>query len=70
MKRNIVWIDLRCVEDNHLHGSGMNLKTNSEGITLAIERNASENDKGRVYAFLMMDASADVVNNEYGGVKW
>ena len=65
-----VWIDLRCVEDNHLHGSGMNLSSNSEGITLAVERNIKGNDKAKVYAFLMMDASTEIDNNEYGGVKW
>lgn len=66
-----VWIDLRCVEDNHLHGSGMNLFSNSEWITLAIERNpTSGSNHAKVYAFLMMDASIDVESNEYGGVKW
>ena len=67
-----IWLDLKCVEDNHLHGSGMKLNSNSEGITLAIERNASDGTakKGKVFAFLMMDASTEIDGNEYGGVKW
>ena len=67
-----IWLDLRCIEDNHLHGSGMKLNRNSEGITLAIERNSNGGTakKGKVFAFLMMDASTEIDGNEYEGVKW
>lgn len=67
-----IWLDLRCVEDNHLHGSGMSLQSNSEGITLAITRktNTGTEYNAKVYAFLMMDAASEIDNNEYNGVHW
>jgi len=69
-----VWIDLRCVDDNHLHGSGLSLTNNSEGITLAINRESVKGEasgvRGKVHAYLMMDASTDITENNYGGVNW
>ena len=60
-----LWLDLRTVDDNGLHGSGRRVENGSEGITLQITKTAEAPGALNVYIFIVMDAQLDIEHGEF-----
>ena len=66
-----VFIDLRSVEDNYLHGSGKRFENTSEGMTLAINRKPSDkSESAKVYVYMIMDAMEKIVDGNHYSTQW
>lgn len=61
-----LWLDLRTVDDNTLHGSGRRVENASEGITIQITKEAEADEAINVYLFVIQDAQ---INFEDGRFK-
>lgn len=59
-----LWVDLRTVNDNTLHGSGRRIENGADGITLQIEREAGTGSAAiMVYMHIIFDAQINIENN-------
>ena len=61
-----LWLDLRTVDDNTLHGSGRRVENASEGITIQITKEKEADELINVYLYVIQDAQ---VNFEDGRFK-
>ena len=51
-----LFIDLRSMKDNDLHGSGMRLVNTKDGVHLSISRTASGSGNAKCHIFILADA--------------
>ena len=67
-----LWLDFRSSQDNFLHGSGHKIQNTSEGVTVAITRDADTGAKfnASIYAFIFMDGVLNIVSSSYGGIYY
>ena len=64
--RFALWLDLRSIDDNTLHGSGRRIENASEGITIQIEKEQESDENLNIYLFIIQDAQ---INFEDGRFK-
>ena len=58
-----LFIDLRSMKENNLHGSGSRL-VNTKGVQLSIKRNTSGSGNAKCNIFILADAQINIVNKE------
>ena len=59
-----LFIDLRSMQDNTLHGSGLRLMNTEDGVQLEITRAPLGSGSVRFHIFIMSDAQFSIINNE------
>ena len=59
-----LFIDLRSMKDNDLHGSGMRLVSTKDGVYLSINRTASGSGSVKCHIFILADAQFNILNKE------
>ena len=65
-----LFIDLRSMGDNTLHGSGLRLMNTKDSVQLEIERNPSGSGSVKCYIFLISDAQLSILNYELDSVQY
>ena len=55
-----LWIDLRMIDENALHGTGRRIENPLEGITLQIEKKAEKVGNLNASIYLIMDAQMNI----------
>ena len=68
--RFALFIDLRSMKENNLHGSGLRLVNTKEGVHLMIKRNTSGSGNAKCYIFILSDAQINIVNKELESVTY
>ena len=68
--RFALFIDLRSMKENNLHGSGLRLVNTKEGVQLSIKRNPSGSGNAKFNIFILSDAQINIVNKELGSVTY
>ncbi|PFX12140.1 hypothetical protein AWC38_SpisGene23950 [Stylophora pistillata] len=59
-----LFIDLRSMRDNDLHGSGLRLVNTKDGVHLPINRKGSASGNVKCHIFILSDAQLNIVNRE------
>ncbi|RMX42700.1 hypothetical protein pdam_00025616 [Pocillopora damicornis] len=62
--RFTLFMDLRNMRDNDLHGSGLRLVNTKERVQLAINRKASGFGNVECHIFILSDAQLIIINRE------
>ena len=65
-----LFIDLRSMKDNDLHGSGMRLVNTKDGVYLSIKRKASGSGNVKCHIFILADAQFSILNKELESVAY
>ena len=65
-----LFIDLRSMRVNHLHGSGLRVMNTKEGVQLAIKRKASGSGNVKCHIFILSDAQLNIVDREVESVTY
>ena len=65
-----LFIDLRSMRDNDLHGSGLRLVNTKDGVHLAINRKGSGSGNVKCHIFILSDAQLNIVNRELESVTY
>ena len=65
-----LFIDLRSVEDNALHGSGLRLVNTKEGVQLTLNRKTSGSGEAKCHIFILSDAQLNIVNRELESIMY
>lgn len=65
-----LFIDLRSMSDNNMHGSGLRLVNTKDGVNLEIQRTASGSGNVKCYIFAIADAQFSIVNKELESVEF
>ena len=65
-----LWIDCRSSKDTVLHGSGTRLINTSDGITLAIERNADGTGALKCYVYILQDAQLNFQSGRFKSIGY
>ena len=60
-----LWLDLRTMDENKLHGMGRQIENTSGGITIQIEKKAESAGSLNAYIYLIMDAQLNIQNGAY-----
>ena len=60
-----LWLNVRTIDENELHGMGRRIENTSEGITLQIEKKAETDGALNAYIYLIMDAQLNIQNGAY-----
>ena len=60
-----LWLDLRRIDENELHGTGRRIENASKGITLQIEKKEESAGALHAYFYLIMDAQLNIQNDAY-----
>ena len=60
-----LWLDLRTIDDNRLHGSGRQLENTSEGIRLQITKKAESAGKLSCYLYIFQDAQINISDAQF-----
>ena len=68
--RFALFIDLRSMKENNLHGSGLRLVNTKEGVHLMIKRNTSGSGNAKCYIVILSDAQINIVNKELESVTY
>ena len=68
--RFALFIDLRSMKENNLHGSGLRLVNTKEGVQLSIKRNTSGSGNAKCNIFIFSDAQINIVNKELESVTY
>lgn len=68
--RFTLFIDLRSMKENYLHGSGMRLVNTKDGVQLTINRKASGSGEVKCHIFILSDAQFNIVNHELESVMY
>ena len=63
-------IDLRCMEDNTMHGSGTRLVNNKDVVHLEIERNASGSGNVNCHIYTISDAQINIMDRQLQPVQY
>ena len=65
-----LWLDLRTIDDNRLHGSGRQLENTSEGIRLQITKKAESAGKLSCYLYIFQDAQINISDAQFLNVLY
>ena len=57
-----VFIDLRSMSNNNLHGSGLKLINTKDGVNLTIKRATEESGNVKCHIFILSDVQLNIVN--------
>ena len=68
--RFALFIDLRSMKDNELHGSGLRLVNTKEGVQLTLNRKTSGFGEAKCHIFILSDAQLNIVNRELESVMY
>ena len=68
--RFALFMDLRSMRDNDLHGSGLRLVNTKRGVQLAINRKASGLGNVKCHIFILSDAQLIIINRELESVTY
>ena len=68
--RFAVFIDLRSMRDNDLHGNGLRLVNTKEGGQLAIKRKESGSGNEKCHIFILSDAQLNTISRELESVTY
>ena len=68
--RFALFVDLRSMKENNLHGSGLRLVNTKEGVQLSIKRNTSGSGNAKCNIFILSDAQINIVNKELESVTY
>ena len=60
-----LWLDLRTIDDNRLHGSGRQLENTSEGIQLQITKKAESAGKLSCYLYIFQDVQINISDAQF-----
>ena len=63
-------IDLRCMADRTMHGSGVCLVNSTDGVQLELERSASGSGTINCQVFVISDAQLGIIGNQLDGVQY
>ena len=63
-------IDLRCMADRNMHGSGVRLVNTTDGVQLELERTASGSGTINWQVFVMADAQSNIIGNQLDTVQY
>ena len=63
-------IDLRCMADRTMHGSGVCLVNSTDGVQLELERNASGSGTINCQVFVIADAQFNILGNQMKDVQY
>ena len=69
-ERFALFIDLRSIKENNLHGSGLRLVNTKEGVHLMINRITSGSGNAKCHIFILSDAQLNLVNKELESVTY
>ena len=65
-----LWLDLRTIDNNRLHGSGRRLENTSEGIRLQITKKAESGGKLSCYLYIFQDAQINISDAQFLNVVY
>lgn len=65
-----LFIDLRSMSDNKMHGSGLRLVNTKDGVNLEIQRTTSGSGNVKCYIFAIADAQFSIANKELQSVQY
>ena len=65
-----LWLDVRTIDNNKLHGSGRQLENTSEGIRLQITKKAESAGKLPCYLYLFQDAQINISDAQFLNVVY
>ena len=65
-----LWLDVRTIDDNRLHGSGRWLENTSEGIRLQITKESGAAGKLSCYLYIFQDAQINISNTQFLNVVY
>ena len=68
--RFALFIHLRSMRDNDLHGSGLRWVNTEEGVQLAIDKKASDSGNIKCHIFILSDAQLNIMNKELESVTY
>ena len=68
--RFALFIDLRSMKENNLHGSGLRLVNTKEGVQLSIKRKTSGSGNANCNIFILSDGQINIVNKELESVTY
>ena len=70
--RYALWLDLRSIDDNTLHGSGRRMENAGEGVTIQIEKKKQESDETlNIYLYIVQDAQSYLLSYHLSSqLKW
>ena len=60
-----LWLDLRTIDENKLHGTGRQIGNTSGGINVQVEKKAESAGALKAYIYLIMDAQLNIQNGAY-----
>ena len=63
-------IDLRCMGDRTMHGSGVRLVNSTDGVQLELERTASGSGTINCQVFVIADAQLGIIGNQLDDVQY
>ena len=63
-------IDLRCMADRTMHGSGVRLVNSTDGVQLELERTASGSGTINCQVFVIADAQFNILGNQMEDVQY
>ena len=65
-----LWLDMRTVDDDSLHGSGRRVDNASEGITIQLTKGAEAAGKIDIYLYVIMDSQLNIQNKRFKNVLY
>ena len=67
-----LWLDMRTVDDDCLHGSGRRVDNASEGITIQLTKEAVSDAPGEldIYLYVVMDSQLNIENRRFKNVLY
>ena len=65
-----LWLDLRTIDDNRLHGSGRRLENTSEGIRLQITKESGSVGKLSCYLYIFQDTQININDAQFLNVVY
>ena len=65
VSKSALWLDIRTIDENELHGMGRQMGNTSGGITMQVEKKAETPGALKAYIYLIMDAQLNIQNGTY-----
>ena len=65
-----LWIDLRSMADNTMHGNGQRLVNTQDGVQLEIERTASGSGTTNCHIFTISDSQMNIMGRQLESVQF
>ena len=65
-----LWLDVRTIDDNSLHGSGRRLENTSEGIRLQITKESGSAGKLSCYLYIFQDVQINISDTQFLNVVY